>query len=417
MRVVHPNVYLKQQQRGRRVRRIRTFIMVMLVLLATGYGFMAMSVKATFQPVPFDISIGAQRQQMEWPSTGSVALTYQGADVLPLNNNGSVSVPSASTIKILTALIVLQKKPLELGESGETITFIDEDVQNLQVISARGGAVYPITAGETMTYNDALQIMLMVSANNIADKLAVWAYGSSEAYLEAATVYASDNKLSSTKVSDASGLSSASLTSPNDLVRIASSFLGNPLLKSIVSQKTASLSNGKIIENTNMILGIDGITGVKTGFTDEAGACLVVSKDITVVNTKFTLISAVMGQPDRPTAYSETQRLLDKFKEQFSEVSLLTKDQKVAKFVAPWGAEADVVNRDDINLVRYVGESFNASFNIDPISYGKKHDQVGILNANTKNGSKRVELELTEDLPAPPLSWRLKHAIDYFDQI
>ena len=314
-------------------------------------------------------------------------------------------------------MLVLQKKPIEKVTPGDSITFTEDDVTNLQAISARGGAVYPVTAGETMTYDDALRIMLMVSANNIADKLSVWAYGSQEAYIEAATVYASDNKLSSTKASDASGLSAASVTSPNDLVRLASNLLSNPLLKSIVSQKSAILSNGKTIENTNTILGTDGITGIKTGFTDEAGACLVVSKEISVVNTTFTLISAVMGQPDRPTAYSESQRLLDTFKEQFNEVSLLTKDQKVAKFVAPWGAETDVVNRDDINLVRYMGESFNASFNIDPITQGKKYDQVGILNANTKNGSKRVELELTEDLPSPPLSWRLKHAIDYFDQI
>src|SRR5205807_949217 len=81
---------------------------------------------------------------------------------------------------------------------------------------------------------------------------------------------------SRTVVADASGFSPDTVSTPSELVAIGIAALKNPVIAEIVAQSQAQIPGipGGIIKNTNLLFGIDGVIGIKTGTTDEAGHCL-----------------------------------------------------------------------------------------------------------------------------------------------
>ena len=116
--------------------------------------------------------------------------------------------------------------------------------------------------------------------------------------------------LANTHYGDPAGLLDAQdYTTPFDLARLASFAVGNPLIKKIVATKEKIITDTSgtsvyPLENLNKLLGIDGVNGVKTGFTQEAGEVLVTSK----LEKGKTIIIVIMGSDDR---FLDTKKLLD----------------------------------------------------------------------------------------------------------
>ncbi len=408
MRVVHPSVYLKRQQR-RRKSRLKHLAVVLIALVLGAYGFMAMSVEPVYSHATFAPSITRQAVNINWPETGSAALGYVGSDQVYLEGfNADQQRPSASTIKMLTALSLASKKPL-IVHGGEMINFTEADVARQQTILEGDGSIFLVNAGETMTYRQAMEILLVTSANNIADKLAEYVYGSTAEYISQTNLYAQANGLNQTVVDDTSGLSDATMTSAVDLVKMAKLMIDNEDLREIVSMESVSYG-GREAQSTNRLLGGEYI-GIKTGYTELAGGCLVVAREVTVKNQEFILISVVMGQ-NRSAIFDISERLTTEFLAGFKETTIFSRGFSVGKYTAPWGDEAQVVSRESLHLVRYEGSNLVSTVELDNITEGKQHQQVGVIDA----GGRKVEAELAEDLPQPSLIWRLEHALDYIGQ-
>src|SRR5207244_8680759 len=91
--------------------------------------------------------------------------------------------PIASVAKVITAYLVLRVRPLRLGQDGPTITLTDADVADTDRRRGREESVVSIAAGEQLTELEALQALLLPSANNIAAVLARWVAGSADRFV------------------------------------------------------------------------------------------------------------------------------------------------------------------------------------------------------------------------------------------
>ena len=201
--------------------------------------------------------------------------------------NENLRFSPASTTKIMTALTALDHFKLT-------------DV--LEVKRATGeGSILGLVQGEKMTFLDLLYAMLLPSANDAAFVIAQNYPGEESGFVEKMNQKAKLLGLNNTHFQDPAGLlDQDDYTTPLELARLASVSLENKLFSQVVSTKYRFISDIYAVKtysllNKNKLLGIDGISGIKTGFTDEAGGVLVSSK----TENGHTLIIVVMKSEDR----------------------------------------------------------------------------------------------------------------------
>ena len=127
-------------------------------------------------------------KEINWPARSQASFGTLKDGVL-LSSPNQTARPTASTAKLITALTILQKKPLRHGESGPILAMTGEDTALLDYYLSIGGSYATTKVGETLTQYQMLQGILITSANNFADRLAIWAFGSLEDYRQAAQDY------------------------------------------------------------------------------------------------------------------------------------------------------------------------------------------------------------------------------------
>jgi len=190
--------------------------------------------------------------------------------------------PAASTQKLLTALIV--------AESG----FLDRQVTVQAVDSMCDPVKLNIRAGDTYQRIDLLRALLVKSPNDVARCLARDNAGSIEAFAEAMNRRAQQLGAVHSHFVNPNGLPiPGQYSSARDLSLIARAAYANPTIRSIVClpQLVFRYANGRTreLENTNKLLRrLPYCNGMKTGYTDAAGKCLIASgtrpgKDVIVV--------------------------------------------------------------------------------------------------------------------------------------
>jgi D-alanyl-D-alanine carboxypeptidase (penicillin-binding protein 5/6) len=160
----------------------------------------------------------------------------------------------------------------------------------------------PVKAGEELTENQALQALMLASADNIADVLAHWDTGSStdSAFVGEMNSEAAALGMSHTRYSDASGYDPGSVSTAPDQIILAEHAMDDGYFAGLVDQSSASIPDAGTIHNYNSLLGYDGVDGVKTGSTGQAGGCLLFHANITVDGRSLAITGAVLGQ-DAPT--------------------------------------------------------------------------------------------------------------------
>ena len=283
-----------------------------------------------------------------WPANGQTAIGDSETGVLlagPTQNPR----PIASVAKTLTALAVLRKKPLAIGQQGPEITLTTVDVNLYENYVNRDGSVVTVAAGEKITQYQALQALMLPSANNMADSLANWAFGDAESFVKYANIVATSLGMTQTAITDASGYSPETVSTPRDLILLGKAALAEPVLAEIVQQSTAEIPVQGVIRNVNTLLGQEGINGIKTGNTEEAGGCFLVSATRTLKNGKpHTIIIAAMGFPTRQLAMTATLPLLDAAAQNFDYTLLAPKGQVSGIYKAAWGEKIDAKISEDV---------------------------------------------------------------------
>ena len=252
-----------------------------------------------------ETKIDSPLQNVELPIVGQTAIGTLDQGVIKHSDN-EVQAPIASITKVITALVLLERKPLQLGEAGDTITLNEKDLQYFNDYYAKLGTVTTVTVGGTMSQYEALEAMLLPSSNNMSDTMIDRYFTSMEDYLLYANDYLQRNGLNNTVVADASGFSPGSKSTPSDLIKLGQLALNNPVIREIVAKPFTTISVGGDIPNYNQLINEPDIIGIKPGTTDEAGYCLLFAANLPDANgNTVSVITATIGHPDRPQ-YIET---------------------------------------------------------------------------------------------------------------
>lgn len=215
--------------------------------------------------------------------------------VVLYSKNPDLRFSAASTTKIMTALTALDYYKLR-------------DILTVKQATTEG-SVLGLKQGEQLTFESLLYAMLLPSANDAAVTISQNYPQGEGSFITKMNNKAKGFKLYNTHYSDPAGLlDSGDYTTPFDLARLASFAIKNDTLRKVVATKEKVIYglSGEVYEvsNLNKLLGVDGVTGIKTGFTEEAGQVLVTSK----TEKGKTIIIVVMGSEDR---FLDTQKLLD----------------------------------------------------------------------------------------------------------
>lgn len=381
--------------------------MLVSILYITGSLFAPMP--ATAAVTQHQASIAQPAADLVWPTWGSSAITapdYPGATKF---HGSSASVPIASVTKTITALVILDKKPIASGKDGPTISFTQKDVDIWNQVIAEGGSWAPVVAGTRMTERQALEAMLLPSANNYAISLANWAYGSTGSFVSAANSWLKAKKFTGTHLDSPDGLTPGSVSTTKDLIGIGKLVLADPVLSAIVSQKNVTLPGAGKQDNTNTLLGVGGIDGIKTGNTDEAGNCLLFSAKVTVGQSTVRVIGVVLGAPTHNDLWAGVQKLLTSMKNGFAEVDAAHVGQSYGTYTTPWGAKTTLVSTSTKMFLVWSDTPIQVALQTRTVQSGKAGDVVGQVTFTLNGKTQTAQLALKDALPDPGLWWRLAH--------
>src|SRR5205085_6980249 len=191
----------------------------------------------------------------------------------------------------------LRDHPLRLGQDGPTITLTDADVADTDRRRGQHESVVSIATGEQLTERQALQALLLPSANNIAAVLARWDAGAADRFVARMNATARSLGMTHTRYTDPSGYDDATVSTAADQVRIVDRAMRLPVFASVVSTPSATLPVAGTVHNTNRLLGYDGFVGVKTGSDDAAGGCFAFRAIRWIDGKRTTITGVVLGEP------------------------------------------------------------------------------------------------------------------------
>ncbi len=225
-------------------------------------------------------------------------------------NHGDIRLPMASTTKIATCITVL-----ELCNNLQAEVVIPHNAVGIE-----GSSVY-LKEGEIFTVEELLYGLMLRSGNDCATALALYCCGSIGAFAAKMNAIAQKAGALHTNFENPHGLPSKEhYTTAYDLGLITCYAMHNPTFCKIVSTKYYTPKHWK---NKNKMLDLyDSSVGVKTGYTKEAGRCLVSA-------AKKDLMTVVCVVLNCSTTYERSIKLLDDAFSAYTYTKILSKDEKI----------------------------------------------------------------------------------------
>jgi D-alanyl-D-alanine carboxypeptidase (penicillin-binding protein 5/6) len=343
-----------------------------------------------------------------WPAYGQSAVGASGFGVLATNGQQTAH-PIASIAKLILAISVLKKYPLQVGQAGPTLTMSQDDVNLYDADLAQSGSLVPVNFGEQLAEYQMLQALLIASGDNIADSLANWAFGSTDNYIAYANKMLAEMNLPTTHVADASGLSPQTVSSAHDLVLLGETSLQYPVLAAIVNQQSVTLPIAGTITNYDADLGQNGVIGIKTGNTTEAGGCFLFAVKNSTDPNGPTIVGVILGATNLAAVLNDSLTFIQANVVNFKSVAVLKAGQVVGTYTAPWGQKVNAVAGKDLTMFTINNEKVNTKISINKIKSAGKGDQVGTVTASISTTSQTVPLILDSKLSAPTFLWKLAH--------
>lgn len=347
--------------------------------------------------------------KLDWPAQAYAAIGAKGYGVLATHGS-QAQRPMASIAKLVTVLAVLQNHPLKPGQQGPTLTMTAKDVALFNKYFGMGGSYVKVEKGEKITEYQALEAILLPSANNMADSLAVWSYGSIDNYLKAGNELLAKHGLKQTVVAtDASGFAPGSLSTPSELVKLGELAMANPVIAQIVGKKSAAIPVHGIIYSANSRLGYNSIIGIKTGLTDQAGGCFLFAANHAVGGQTVMLIGAIMHAPTLRDALHDSEPLLASAKPFFSRQTPVKAGDTFASITTKWNARAEVVAQKDVSIIAWQGKTLTPRIQLDPIAGSKSAGTVvGAALMSSGDHTTSTPLVLKQAIASPSWQWRLQ---------
>ena len=284
-------------------------------------------------------------------------------------------VKMASTTKIMTATIILENCNLS-----QTVTISKK-------AAGTGGSRLGLKAGDKITIRDLLYGLLLVSGNDAAVALAETCSGNITDFANLMNKKVKDLGLNNTHFETPHGLDSDNhYTTAYELALITDYALNNSTFLNIVGTKNYTITiNGypKNLTNTNELLGsLNGVYGVKTGFTNGANRCLVTS----CKRGDMDIICVVLGCDTKNFRSSDSTKLINYAFEKFQYVNV---ENILNEEFNKWKEE----NKNYFNIEKGISSNLQISIsNIDTPIIPVKKDEISSL---------KVSFSVTQNLSAP----------------
>ncbi|WP_309068093.1 hypothetical protein [Microbacterium sp.] len=239
-----------------------------------------------------------------WPREGAAGVAVGDGETLTPSNEIH---PMASVTKLVTALMVLDARPLAPGEHGPEFHFVEKWNDSYEEYLARDESALPVPAGGVLTQYQLLQGMLMGSACNYTDILVEEIWGDDVAFAAAAAEFLPAHGIEDVTVVEATGIDPANTATPSALIELGRLALADPVIAEIVATPKVELPGAGLVENTNDLLADPGVVGIKTGTLD--GSNLLSAKDVTVGDQTVRVYAVVLSQADDEARFVASRAL------------------------------------------------------------------------------------------------------------
>jgi D-alanyl-D-alanine carboxypeptidase (penicillin-binding protein 5/6) len=385
-------------------------LLVAVVWRAATEAAPALSVRRT---LPSYVQLPGRAPALAWPRAGEAAVEVEGV-------GGSASsakltpVPIASVAKVMTAYLTLLEHPLAPGASGFTITVTPAEAAEEQSRAALLESVLPVRAGEHLTERQALQALLLPSANNVAALLAVHDAGTVAAFVTRMNATARALHMISTAYTDPSGFEDTTVSTAVDQLKLARVAMREPALAAIVAQRAATLPLVGAIANYDALLGHDGYTGIKTGSDRAAGGCFMFAKLVSIAGRRLTVLGVVLGQREGPlieAALASAKRLGDSVADSLRLRTVLPSGTRLLSVSNADGKQSAGVAAGGVEEVGWSGLRLPVHVTVlSPGTTLRAHQRVAEVTVGG-DGSASVPVIAARALGTPSFGWRLRHLL------
>jgi D-alanyl-D-alanine carboxypeptidase (penicillin-binding protein 5/6) len=350
----------------------------------------------------------------DWPKAAEAVVGTPGAGILAAHG-GNQPRPIASLAKIMTAYIILRDHPLRPGEAGPQLAVTAADVAAYRRDEQQGQSVVKVVAGEKLTEWQALAALLIPSGNNIADLLAAWDAGSLPAFVAKMNGQARSLGLRGTRYADASGADPATVSTAADQFHLTVRALEIPVFRQIVALPQVRLPAAGLAYNVNSALGHDGIDGVKTGSTPQAGGCLVFSASRKVAGSPATITGAVLGvrataaEPSElDGAITASENLLRSVSGSLEHVEIIKPGTVLGRVHTAWATGPNAIAATGLSVTGWPGTPVTVTITPRPLPPTiRKGQPIARATITVGNDVTHIRLDASRTVTPPSLRWRL----------
>ncbi len=332
-------------------------------------------------------SPAAIAQPVSGPSISGYAAVLIDASTgnIIFEKNADVKMEPASTTKIMTAIIALERGNLS-----------DIVVTGVNPTLAEGTRIY-LEEGEKLTLEQMLYALLLNSANDAAIAIAEHIAGDVQSFVDMMNEKAREIGAYNTIFLNPSGLTEdGHLTTANDLAIITRYALKNlPEFRKMVATKNLTIPwqgndwDRQLINLNKLLWNYDGADGVKTGYTSSAGQTLVA----TATKDGWQLIAVVLKSQSRSSLWKDAQNLLDYGFNNFQKYDIISENTFIASRKVKYGKEVKLTTAKGFSTVLPKGDSpiiqkviLDNSFTA-PISRGQIMGKLDFYQGSRKLGS------------------------------
>ena len=384
-----------------------------LVALVAGYAGTTLlwplhEVPPTVSAVEFTTTPAAAAA-VAWPAQGSAAVGVQGIGTVASSTDQAVI---ASITKVVSALMVLDRMPLAVGEQGPEFSFTRADNRAYWNYKRQDQSALDVPVGGSLTEYQMLQGVLLGSANNYIDRLAKEIWGSDRAFADAAQTWLRERGITGMTIATPSGFDERNTATPAALIAVAEKALQNPVFAEIVGTPSVELPGAGVVTNTNGMLADPGVVGLKTGTLHESWN-LLTAKDVTVDGTTVRLFASVLTQEDDDMRLEATRSLFSQVEAALQgQAPAVPRGTVVGSVSTPWGAKADIVTDADADVVLWNSATATATSTFDLGEHRAAGAEVGTLTTSGPLNTVTTPLTLAQKIDGPSAWWRLTHPLE-----
>ncbi|NGN69311.1 D-alanyl-D-alanine carboxypeptidase, partial [Streptomyces sp. A7024] len=343
--------------------------------------------------------------EMPWPGEGQAVVEVEGLGRIG-ESGKEKPVPIASVAKVMTAYLMLKEHPVKGDDPGVNIP-MDQQAEDDAAKGAQGESVVNVNKGDKLSQREALQAIMVASANNVARQIARWDAGSEKAFVKKMNDTAKELGMTNTKYTDPSGLNATTVSTASDQVKLGMEAMKDPLFREVVLQPQYKDSNGDTHQNYNRLVPVNGVRGIKTGTTTKAGGNFVFAAEKKVGGTTQRIVGAVFGQHEAPiidTVMARGQELITAAQGILTDMRVVKKGDVVGYVDDGLGTQVPVVATKDVNAVGWSGLKVSLKIGDGGKTIpnaAEAGDKVGELTMGGGQGEVSVPVALKEDLKEP----------------